>query len=81
VGNIDALMVEKPVAQNIIAKSSGYKIIDNIAFPDDDGYAFASNYNIGEDLINLINGVITVNKENGVLDGLFVDALNESLGN
>ncbi|MFA6942337.1 MAG: transporter substrate-binding domain-containing protein [Bacilli bacterium] len=81
VGNIDALMVEKPVAQNIIAKSSGYKIIDNIAFPDDDGYAFASNYNIGEDLINLINGVITVNKENGVLDGLFVDALNKSLGN
>ena len=52
-------------------------MIDDIDFADDDGYAFASNYG-SEDLINLINGVITSAKSDGSLDQLFVDALTES---
>jgi arginine/lysine/histidine transporter system substrate-binding protein len=78
-GNIDAICVEKPVAQTIVAANEGLKIIDTIAFADDEGYGFASNYGC-ESLISLINGVISTNQANGVLDSLFVDALNESLG-
>ena len=78
VGNLDALLVERPVALNILNKNSGYAMIDDIDFADDDGYAFASNYG-SEDLINLINGVITSAKSDGSLDQLFVDALTESL--
>lgn len=78
VGNLDALLVEKPVAQNILKKNAGYKMIDTIAFQDDNGYAFATNYG-SEALINIVNQVIQENKENGNLDQLFVDALDASL--
>lgn len=79
VGNVDLLMVEKPVGENIILKNSGYKLIDSIEFPDDAGYAFATNK--GQiSLIELINDVIKENKENGVLQQLYVDAI-EKAGN
>lgn len=79
VGNLDALLVEKPVALNILNKRNGYAMIDTIAFADDDGYAFATNYG-SEALISVVNEVIVENKANGNLDQLFVDALAASLG-
>ena len=79
IGNVDVLMVEKPVGQNIISKNKGYKIIDSISFPDDEGYAFATNKK-QDDLIALINDVIKENKKNGILEQLYVEAV-EKAGN
>lgn len=78
VGNIDALVVEKPVAQNIVGKNNGFKIIDTIPFADDDGYGFATNKG-NDSLIALLNEVIIENQANGKLDEMFASALEESL--
>ena len=77
IGNVDVLMVEKPVGENIISKNKGYKIIDTISFPDDEGYAFATNKK-QDDLINLINDVIKENKDNGKLAQLYVEAVEKA---
>ena len=69
VGNLDALVIERPIALNILNKNSGYKMIDTIEFADDDGYAFASNYG-SEDLMGLINNVVSSAKADGSLDRL-----------
>lgn len=80
VGNLDALVVEKPIAQNIISKNSGFEIIDTIKFADDDGYGIATNKGNIE-LVTLINKVIAENQANGKLEELFYEALQESLSN
>ena len=77
---LDALVVEKPVAESIIAKQTGLKMIDTIKF-DDGGYGIASNKDTGTDLIAAINEVIKTNTDNGVLDQLYIDAANEASGN
>lgn len=78
VGNLDGLLVERPVALNIINKNSGYKIIDSIDFADDEGYAFATNFGSNK-LVTLINEVISESMASGVLNQMFVDALTDSL--
>lgn len=80
VGNVHALVVEKPVAQNIVSKNSGYKIIDTIAFADDDGYGFATNKG-NEALVAELNEFISINQQNGKFDELFVKAQEEALNN
>lgn len=80
VGNLDALVVEKPVAENIISKNSGYKIIDSIAFADDDGYGFATNKG-NEELVELLNEFIQINKDNGKFDEMFIEAQEEAINN
>jgi arginine/lysine/histidine transporter system substrate-binding protein len=74
--SIDALVVEKPVAQSIIAKQSGMKIVstDLINFDDAGDYGIASNYTIGADLITLVNGVIAEGTADGSLTTLFEEA-------
>jgi polar amino acid transport system substrate-binding protein len=80
VGNVTALVVEKPVAENIISKNSGYKIIDTISFADDDGYGFATNKG-NEALVAELNEFISINQTNGKFAELFVKAQEEALNN
>lgn len=79
VGNLDALIVEKPVAMNMVSKQTSFTYLDTIVFADDDGYAFATNHG-QEDLINQVNQVIAAASASGLLLSMYVDALNQSLG-
>ena len=80
-GTLDALVVEKPVAQQIISSQTDLKIIDTIAFEDDGGYGLASHKGTGADLISLINDTIKTNTDNGTLDNLYIEAANEASSN
>lgn len=79
VGNLDAILVEKPVAMNMVQKQSGLKYTEEIAFADDDGYAFATNHG-KEAFIDEINTVIFKATEDGSLASMYVAALDASLG-
>jgi ABC-type amino acid transport substrate-binding protein len=80
-GTIDALVVEKPVAQSILASVTGLKMIDSLGFEDDGGYGVASNLKTGSDLISSVNEVIKTNTENGKLDQLYIEAADEAAQN
>lgn len=76
---LEGLVVEKPVAEQIIKLQSGLKIIDSIDFGDDGAYGIATNYTIGEDLIKIVNSCIKKNTDNGKLNQLYQEAANGSL--
>lgn len=78
--NIDALMVEDAVGSNIVNKNTGLKVIDTLAFDDDGGYGIATNKG-NDDLITLINKVITTNTTSGKLDEMFISAVEASSNN
>ncbi|MEA4821781.1 MAG: transporter substrate-binding domain-containing protein, partial [Erysipelotrichales bacterium] len=71
--NIDAIVIEKPVAEGIISSNSNLKIIDTIAFADDDGYGYAA-LKTSTKLIEIINNVIEDLKSTGKIDQLLIEA-------
>lgn len=71
--NIDAIVIEKPVAESIISSNSNLKIIDTIAFADDDGYGYAA-LKTSTKLIEIINNVIEDLKSTGKIDQLLIEA-------
>lgn len=81
-GTIQALVVEKPVAQSIIAKQSGLKIVDKtkIDFDDAGDYGIATNYTTGDSLIAIVNEVIATNTANGKLTTLYEEAASKAAG-
>lgn len=79
VGNLDALLVEKPVAMNMVSKQTNFTYMDSISFNDDDGYAFATNHG-QEGLITQVNQMIAEASASGLLSSMYVEALDESLG-
>ena len=75
-GNIDAILVEEPVAKAILKNNTDLKIIDTLSFEDDDGYAFATKLGANA-LINDINAIIAKFK----LDGTIEQKLTEVVTN
>ena len=55
-------------------------IIDTISFADDDGYGFATNKG-NEELVELLNEFIQLNKENGKFDEMYITAQEGALKN
>lgn len=78
---LDALVVEKPVAESIIKAQSSLKMIDTIQFDDDGGYGIATHKDTGSELITAINKIIKTNTDNGKLAQLYIDAANEASEN
>lgn len=75
VGNIDALIVEEPVANTMVGTSANLSINSALSFADDGaGSAFAV-LNGQTELLAIINTLIAQLKADGTMDALFVDAL------
>ena len=68
------------ISLNIVCINFKYKIIDTIAFADDDGYGFATNKG-NEELVAELNEFISINQQNGKFDELFIKAQEEALNN
>lgn len=75
--NINAILVEGPVANSIVKNNTNLKVINTLSFADDDGYAFASNKS-ATDLIAEINIIIAKLKANGTIDATLADVVNNS---
>lgn len=76
-GNSAGLLVEAPVAENIILANSGLKIVEGLQFADDSGYAFAVLKG-REDLLAIVNEVIATITEDGSLYQLYIQAVEDA---
>lgn len=76
---IDALVVEEPVAVTILSKYSDFKTVDSIDFDDTASFALATSKNKSSKFINLMNEVIDEATKNGTINKLYNDALTKSL--
>ncbi len=75
VGNIDALIVEEPVANTMLGTNADLVIHSDLSFADDGaGSAFAV-LNGKTELLDLINELIAELQADGTMDELFVAAL------
>lgn len=78
VGNIDALIVELPVASTMVGATTDLVIHEELSFADDGaGSAFAV-LNGQSDLLDLINTLIAELIADGTMDELFVQALEDA---
>jgi ABC-type amino acid transport substrate-binding protein len=75
--NIDAVLVEEPVANSIIKNNSDLKVINTLSFADDDGYAFASKQSASE-LIAFINETISKWKSSGKIEELLAKVVSDN---
>ena len=76
-GNNDGLLVELPVANTILGANPSLKIVEGLAFPDDDGYAFAT-LNGQQALLDVVNTVITQITSDGTLYELYTQAVEDA---
>ena len=78
VGNIDALIVEMPVASTMVGTTTDLVIHEELSFADDGaGSAFAV-LNGQSDLLSVINELIAELQADGTIDELFVQALEDA---
>jgi polar amino acid transport system substrate-binding protein len=75
--NIDAILVEEPVANSIAKNNSDLKVISSLSFADDDGYAFASKKDANE-LISFINEIISKWKNQGKIEELLAKVVSDN---
>lgn len=75
--NINAILVEEPVANAIVKNNSDLKVINTLSFDDDDGYAFASKKDATA-LIAFINEIISKWKSNGKIEELLAKVVSDS---
>jgi ABC-type amino acid transport substrate-binding protein len=75
--NINAILVEEPVANAIVKNNSDLKVINTLAFEDDDGYAFASKKDATA-LIAFINETINKWKSSGKIDELLAKVVSDN---
>ena len=75
--NIDAILVEEPVANAILKNNSDLKVINTLSFADDDGYAFASSLKATK-LIDEINLIIAKLKQNGTIDAKLAEVVTNA---
>ena len=76
-GNNDGLLVELPVANTILGANPSLKIVEGLAFPDDDGYAFAT-MNGQQALLDVVNTVIAQITADGTLYELYTQAVEDA---
>jgi ABC-type amino acid transport substrate-binding protein len=75
--NINAILVEEPVANSIIKNNSDLKVINTLSFADDDGYAFASKKDANE-LVSFLNETIMKWKNSGKIEELLAKVVSNN---
>lgn len=75
--NINAILVEEPVANAIVKNNSDLKVINTLAFADDDGYAFASKKDATK-LVDFLNQTIQKWKTDGKIEQLLADVVSNN---
>lgn len=68
---IDALVVEKSVAEAIVSRNTGLTILSGIDFKDTANYGIAAQLETGSSLIKLVNEAISDAKKDGTLTSLY----------
>lgn len=75
---IDALVVEKPVAITILSKYSDFKEVTSIDFDDTASFALATQKNNSSKFLDLMNEVIDEAKSDGTINSLYNEALTKA---
>lgn len=75
---IDALVVEKPVATTILAKYSDFKEVTSIDFDDTASFALATQKDNSSKFVSLMNEVIEDAKSDGTINKLYNEALDKA---
>jgi polar amino acid transport system substrate-binding protein len=75
--NVNAILVEEPVANAIVKNNTDLKVINSLSFDDDDGYAFASKKEASA-LISFINETIIKWKNSGKIEELLAKVVSDS---
>lgn len=78
---INAIVIEVPVAKTILAKYNDIKEITTIDFEDSSSFALATQKDNSESFISLINEVLTEAKSTGKINTMYNDALNKATAN
>ena len=75
VGNIDAICLEKPVADCYVAAAKGAYAIATFDFPDTDSGVAMPVAKGQQDLVDFVNGVIAEMKANGEMQRIYDEAV------
>lgn len=78
---IEALVIEVPVAQTILSKYSDFTQITTIDFNDESSFALATSKDGSSKFVTLMNGVIEKATNDGTINKLYNDELNKATGN
>lgn len=79
-GQIDALVIEVPVAKTVLAKYSDMTEITSIDFDDSSSFALATSKDNSTKFVELINSVLSDAKSSGKIDTMYNEALDKATG-